>query len=466
MPGRMLVVDDENLIRWSIKKEFEKRGFEVRTAHNAATGLRLFLDDEPDITLLDIKLPDKNGIDVLKEMKKINRDALIILITSFGGVESAVTAIKEGAYDYIEKPFQFKRMEVTIHRALEKIQLKKDIEGLTNREKGAHSFDQITMTSQSNAMKEVLLLARKVAVTDYTTVLLQGESGTGKDHLAKIIHYESARALKPYIEINCTAMPDTLIESELFGFEKGSFTDAKQAKKGLFEIADGGTVYVDEIGDVKPSTQVKLLRVLEEKKFKHIGGNRDIGVDVRVIASTNRGLEKEVEKGNFRQDLYYRLKVLPIHLPPLRERKEDIIALAKYFIANSNRKFKKEIMALSPEAKEIFLQYNWPGNVRELKNLIEHIMILHETDIITADHLPAELKSRPAATSGKNPGEQDRQGYRITVSDDGIDLEQIEKECIKQALSTAKGNKTKAAKLLKITRDALRYRIQKLDVQK
>lgn len=464
MPGTMLVIDDENLIRWSIKKEFEKRGFEVRTAHNAATGLRLFLDNEPDITLLDIKLPDKNGMDVLKEMKKINREALIILITSFGGVESAVTAIKEGAYDYIEKPFQFKQMEVTINRALEKIQLKKDIEGLTNREKGTYSFDQITATAQSNGMKEVLLLARKVAVTDYTTVLLQGESGTGKDLLAKIIHYESARALKPYIEINCTALPDTLIESELFGFEKGSFTDAKQAKKGLFEIADGGTVYVDEIGDVKPSTQVKLLRVLEEKKFKHIGGSKDIGIDVRVIASTNRSLDEEVEKGNFRQDLYYRLKVLPIHMPPLRERKEDIIPLANYFIANSNRKFKKEVVAISPDARGIFLQYRWPGNVRELKNLIEHIMILHDTDIITVDHLPAELTKPVVKSHDESPGIQDQQSCGITVSDDGIDLAEIEKEFIKQALATAKGNKTRAAKLLKITRDALRYRIHKLNV--
>lgn len=463
MPGTILVIDDENLIRWSIKKEFEKRGFEVRTAHNAATGLRQFLDDDPDITLLDIKLPDKNGIDVLKEMKKINREALIILITSFGGVESAVTAIKEGAYDYIEKPFQFEQMEVTINRALEKIQLKKDIEGLTNREKGAYSFDHIAATARSNAMQEVLLLAGKVAATDDTTVLLQGESGTGKDVLAKVIHYESTRALKPYIEINCTALPDSLIESELFGFEKGSFTDAKQQKKGLFEIADGGTVYVDEIGDVKPSTQVKLLRVLEEKKFKHIGGSRDISVDVRVIAATNRSLEEEVEKGNFRQDLYYRLKVLPIYLPPLRERKEDIIPLANYFIANFTRKLQKEIIAISPDAKGIFLHYGWPGNIRELKNMIEHIMILHDTDIITVDHLPVEF-IRAAATIAGKPAIPGLQGNGITVSDNGIDLAEVEKEFIKQALVTAKGNKTRAAKLLKITRDALRYRIQKLNV--
>lgn len=459
MPDTLLVIDDENLIRWSIKKEFEKKGFEVLTAHNAAAGLAAFRENEPDITLLDIKLPDKNGIDVLKEMRKMDREAIVILITSFGGVESAVTAIKEGAYDYIEKPFKFEHMEITINRALEKIQLRNDIRELTKKEKGAFSFDHLF--TQSDAMKEVLHLARRVAVTDYTTVLIQGESGTGKDLLAKIIHYESARASKPYVEINCTTLPDTLIESELFGFEKGAFTDAKHAKKGLFEIADGGTVYIDEIGDVKPSTQVKLLRVLEEKRFKHIGGNKDIVVDVRVIAATNRILEQEVEKGRFREDLYYRLKVLPIYMPPLRERKEDIITLANHFIVLANRKLQKEIIEISPEAKDLFYRYRWPGNVRELKNMIEHIMILHDMDVITIEHLPEELRKSVAKT-GEPSDSLERQSKRITVTQEGIDLAQVEKDLIRQALVTARGNKSKAAKLLKISRDTLRYRIRKL----
>ena len=461
MPETILVIDDENLICWSLKKEFEKKGFEVRTARNAATGLKSFLENDPDITLLDIKLPDKNGIDVLSEMKKVNPEALVIIITAFGGVESAVMAIKEGAYDYIEKPFRLEQMEITINRALEKVRLKKKIRELTHKEKGTYSFD--TITAHSEGMKEVLSLARKVTATDYTTILLQGESGTGKDLLAKVIHYESARASKPYIEINCTTLPDTLIESELFGFEKGSFTDAKQGKRGLFENADGGTVFIDEIGDVKASTQIKLLRVLEEKRFKHIGGTRDIEIDVRVIAATNIDLEKEVEKGNFRQDLYYRLKVFPIYLPPLRERKEDIIPLANRFIAYSNRKFKKGVHSVSPEAERLFLQYHWPGNVRELKNMIEHIMILNDTEEITLEHLPEELK-KSSPKAGGNNGFPHLGGKGITVPADGIDLAQIEMEFIKQALITANGNKSRAAKLLNITRDVLRYRMQKLKV--
>ncbi len=461
MPETILVIDDENLICWSIKKEFEKKGFEVRTARNAATGLRSFFENNPDIALLDIKLPDKNGLDVLKEMKKGNPEALVIIITAFGGVESAVMAIKEGAYDYIEKPFRLEQMEITINRALEKVRLKNEIKELMKKEKGTFSFE--SMTAHSLLMQGVICLARKVAETDYTTVLLQGESGTGKDLLAKIIHYESARASKPYIEINCTALPDTLVESELFGFEKGSFTDAKQAKRGLFENADGGTVFIDEIGDVKASTQVKLLRVLEEKRFKHLGGTRDIEIDVRVIAATNIDLEKEVEKGNFRQDLYYRLKVFPIYLPPLRDRKEDIIPLAKHFIAYANRKFKKEVHSISPEAEKLFLQYSWPGNVRELKNMIEHIMILNDKHEITLEHLPEELKKSSVNTGGTN-GFAQFGGQGITVPADGIDLAQIEKEFIKQALITANGNKSRAAKLLHITRDVLRYRMQKLKV--
>ena len=258
-------------------------------------------------------------------------------------------------------------------------------------------------------------------------------------------------------------MPDTLIESELFGFEKGSFTDAKYAKKGLFEIADGGTVYVDEIGDVKPSTQIKLLRVLEEKKFKHLGGSQDIEVDVRVIVATNRNLEKEVENGSFRQDLYYRLKVLPIYLPPLRERREDIIPIANCFIANCNRKFKKEIHSISQEAEGLFLQYHWPGNVRELKTMIEHIMILNDKDRITIEHLPEELK-KSTAKMGETHVVRTLGGKGIAVPAEGIDLAEVEKEFIKQALITANGNKSRAAKLLNVTRDVLRYRMQKLKV--
>jgi two-component system response regulator AtoC len=461
MSETLLIIDDEELICWSVKKEFEKNGMEVFTASNGADGLRSFIENHPDIVLLDVKLPDRNGIDLLNEIKKLNQDAIVIIITSFGGVESAVAAIKDGAYDYIEKPFQLENIKITINRAVETIRLKKEVRDLRNKDGRNYSFDNFR--TQSAGMKEVISLARKVAAIDYTTVLLQGESGTGKDFMAKIIHNESCRAAKPFVEISCSMLPDTLIESELFGYEKGAFTDAKNAKRGLFEMAQGGTIYMDEIGDVKLPTQVKLLRFLEEKTFKRVGGSKDISIDVRIIAATNKNLEKEVEAGNFRQDLFYRLKVLPIHIPPLRERREDIIPLAWDFISQFNIKFKKQVTALSPSAETLLSRYDWPGNVRELRNVIEHIMILTDTDSVLPDNIPQEIRS---SRKTKKDGDDihSKGEILITVPEGGVDLPQIEKEYIRQALLTAEGNQTKAAMLLNVSRDVLRYRMQKLDL--
>jgi two-component system response regulator AtoC len=461
MSETLLVIDDEELICWSVKKEFEKKGMEVFTAFNGKDGLQSFIENNPDIVMLDVKLPDRNGLDLLKEIKMLNQDVNVIIITAFGGVESAVAAIKDGAYDYVEKPFQFENVGITINRAIETIRLKKEVRDLRSKEGGKYSFDDFK--TQSAGMKEIISLARKVAATDYTTVLLQGESGTGKDFMAKIIHNESCRAAKPFVEISCSMLPDTLIESELFGYEKGAFTDAKNAKRGLFEMAQGGTVYMDEIGDVKLPTQVKLLRFLEEKTFKRVGGSKDISIDVRIIAATNKNLEKEVEAGNFRQDLFYRLKVLPIHMPPLRERRDDIIPLVWNFISHFSIKFKKQVNVLSPEAEVIFLRYDWPGNVRELRNVIEHIMILTDTGSVLPDHIPQEIR---AARTMKKDGDDiySKGEIVITVPEEGVDLARIEQEYIRQALLTADGNQTKAAMLLSITRDALRYRMQKLDL--
>lgn len=462
MPAKLLVVDDEELIRWSLRKEFGKEGFDVLTASTANEGIDCYKNNHPDIVLLDVKLPDMNGFEVLKALKQINSDVIVIIITAFGGVESAVSAIKAGAYDYIEKPFEFQSVKITMNRALETVRLKKEVVELKKKESGGYSFDRFITRSPS--MLEILSLAKKVASTDCSTVLIQGESGTGKDLLAKIIHCESSRALNPFIEISCTALPETLIESELFGFEKGAFTDAKNAKKGLFEIAEGGTVYLDEIGDVKPSMQVKLLRVLEEKTFKHIGGSKDISLDVRIIAATNRKLEAEVEKGNFRQDLFYRLKVLPVNIPPLRERKDDIIPIAWSIISQLNIEFKKDIRHLSKEAEELLVKYHWPGNVRELRNVIERIMILSEADTILPDHLPLEIKKPPANHAEINDDNEMEKRFCITIPKEGLDLAEVEKSYIKQALNTANGNQTKAARLLNISRDTLRYRMQKLGV--
>jgi two-component system response regulator AtoC len=461
MSETVLIIDDEELICWAVKKEFEKKGMEVFTAFNGTNGLQSFIENHPDIVLLDVKLPDRNGLDLLKEIKKLNHDVIVIIITAFGGVESAVAAIKDGAYDYIEKPFQLENINITINRAVETIRLKKEVRDLRNKEGRAYTFDDFK--TQSTGMKEIIALARKVAATDYTTVLLQGESGTGKDFMAKIIHNESCRAAKPFVEISCSMLPDTLIESELFGHEKGAFTDAKNVKKGLFEAAQGGTVYMDEIGDVKLPVQVKLLRFIEEKTFKRVGGSKDIGIDARIIAATNKNLEKEVEAGNFRQDLFYRLKVLPIHMPPLKERRDDIIPLTWNFISHFNIKFKKQVNALSSEAEAMLLRYDWPGNVRELRNVIEHIMILTDTDSVMADHIPQEITAlRTMKMDGDDIHSKGK--IAITVPEGGVDLAQIEKEYIRQALLTAEGNQTKAAKLLNITRDVLRYRMQRLEL--
>jgi two-component system response regulator AtoC len=461
MNETLLIIDDEEMICWSVKREFEKRGMEVFIAFNGKDGLQNFIENQPDIVLLDIKLPDKNGLELLKEIRKLNNDALVIVITAYSGVESAVAAIKDGAYDYIEKPFQLENIGITINRAVDTVRLKKEVRDLRHKDGRNNPLDDFK--TQSANMKEVIDLVRKVAATDYTTVLFQGESGTGKDYLAKIIHNESCRAAMPFIEISCSMLPDTLIESELFGYEKGAFTDAKNAKKGLLEFAQGGTVYMDEIGDVKLPMQVKLLRFLEEKTFRRVGGSKDIMIDVRIIAATNKDLGKEVEDGNFRRDLYYRLKVLPIHIPPLRERKEDIIPLVWYFISHFNVKFKKQVNALSPEAEAILLHYDWPGNVRELRNVIEHIMILADTDNVTLEDLPLEIRVAQAMNKSAADGRL-KGGIAITMPEEGVDLAQIESEYIRQALLTAEGNQTKAAKLLRVTRNVLRYRMQKLDL--
>ncbi|TAN40430.1 MAG: sigma-54-dependent Fis family transcriptional regulator [Nitrospirae bacterium] len=450
--GKILVVDDEKLLRWSLQQNLSKEGFTVITAENGAEGLELFLEDQPDIVLLDVHLPDTSGIHILESIKKENRDAIVIMVTAFGDVQTAVKTIKMGAYDFVEKPFNMEKLKILISKALETVSLRKEVFQFRSQIAKKYGFSKII--GRSPEMTRILDLIRKVASSDATTIMLQGESGTGKDLVAKVIHYESSRVDKPFMDINCTALPETLIESELFGFEKGAFTDAKQLKKGLFELTDGGTVFLDEIADMKLSTQAKLLKVIENKTFKRIGGTKDISVDLRVIAATNKVLTEEVRKGNFREDLYYRLKVIPIELPPLVGRREDILLLASHFVGEFNREFKKDVRGLAKETEKAFLEYPWPGNIRELKNVIERAMILENADYILPEHLPIELHS--VGLKGRSmPGAQ------ISIPPGGINIEDVERELIKQALENTKGNQTKAAKLLTLTRDALRYRMQK-----
>lgn len=453
--GKILVIDDEKLLRWSLQQNLTKEGFTVVTAERGAEGLDLYVEEQPDIVLLDVHLPDISGITILENIKKENKDAIIIMVTAFGDVQTAVRTIKMGAYDFVEKPFNMDKIRILISKALETVSLRKEVSQFRSELSKKYGFSNIV--GRSAEMLKIFDLTRKVAKSDATTILLQGESGTGKDLVAKVVHYESGRAEKPFMDINCTALPESLIESELFGHEKGAFTDAKQLKKGLFELSEGGTVFLDEIADIKLSTQAKLLKVIENKTFKRIGGNKDISVDLRIIAATNKVLSEEVKKGNFREDLYYRLKVIPIMLPPLRERKDDILLLGTHFIEEFNRDFRKNVKRLSPETEKAFLEYPWPGNIRELKNVIERAMILENDEYILPEHLPLELISfdqKPMSLAGS----------AITIPPGGIDIEQVEKELIRQALDMTKGNQTKAAKLLRLTRDALRYRMQKFEL--
>lgn len=454
--AKILVVDDERLIRLSLQKGLKKEGYEVVPAEGGEEGLKIYREELPDLVLLDINLPEMNGMEVLKIIKEIDRDALVIMITAYGSIETAVKALKLGAYDFVEKPFNMEKLRVIIKKALETVKLKKEVTRLRGQQRISYGFENITGVSEG--IKKIVELARKVAKIDATTILLNGESGTGKDLLAKVIHYQSARAEKPFMEINCSALPETLIESELFGYEKGAFTDAKTLKRGLFELADGGTVYLDEIGDTRPSTQVKLLRVIENKTFKRIGGTKDIRIDVRVVAATNRNLEEAVKNGSFREDLYYRLKVIPISLPPLRERKEDILLLANNFVKEFDREFRKKVEGISAKAQKFLMQYPWPGNVRELRNVIERALLLESEDIILAEHLPVEIMV-------KTPEEKLMEGLSIKIPRAGLSIEEVERNLIKQALDITHGNQTKAAKLLNISRDALRYRIQKFGLQ-
>jgi DNA-binding NtrC family response regulator len=450
--AKILVIDDEKLLRWSMQQNLSKEGYAVITAEKGIEGLERFIEEGPDIVLLDIHLPDISGINVLESIKKEDPNAIVIMVTAFGDIQTAVKTIKFGAYDFVEKPFNLEKLKILIGKALETSLLRREVSQFRSQFSTKYGFPNII--GKSEEMLKILEITRKVAKSDATTILLQGQSGTGKDLIAKVIHYESNRASRPFMDINCTALPETLIESELFGYEKGAFTDAKQTKKGLFELADGGTVFLDEIGDMKLSTQAKLLKIIENKTFKRIGGNKDISVNLRIIASTNKDIAEEVKKENFREDLYYRLKVIPIHLPPLRERADDIPLLAKFFIDDFNREFKKDVKGLSKETEKAFLNYPWPGNIRELKNVIERAMILENEEYILPGHLPAEFSLGEVRLTNM-------MNAPIVLPQGGFDIEEVEKNIIKQALEQTKWNQTRAAKLLNLSRDALRYRMQK-----
>ena len=451
MPQKILVIDDEKLIRWTLEQHLVKEGYDVVTAESAEGGLTIINEESPDLVLLDNRLPEMTGLELLEQLNVRERGIMVIMITAYGLVETAVKAMKLGAYDYISKPFNLEEITFVIRKALEAGSLRRQVKQLQGK------VD--TIIGETEKMIRVKELILRIAKSDATTVLVQGESGTGKELVAKAIHFGSARADKPFMAINCAALPVTLLETELMGHEKGAFTDAKAVKKGLFELADGGTLFLDEIGDMDMSMQAKLLRVLEEKSFRRVGGVRDIKVDVRVISATNQDLSSAINEGKFRRDLYYRLQVVPINLPPLRERGGDVLSLARHFMEHFNRECHKSVQGFSPETESILLSYGWPGNVRELKNVIERAMIFEVENEILPEHLPQELvdaKTTTAQLTGA-PISLDC----LVIPEAGISIEDVEHALVKKALEMANDNQTRAAQLLRMPRDAFRRRMKR-----
>src|ERR1700756_2266242 len=387
MPSeKILIVDDERLVRWSLRQKCEEWGYHVVEAEAGEPGLKLAQHESPDLVLLDVRMPDLTGLEVLDQLKKNGDARAVIMITADPQLDDVKAALKLGAYDFVGKPLDFDELHVTIKNALETTRLRSEVESLRGEVRRRAGYHNVVGVSAK--MAELMKFVYKVASSEATTILVQGESGTGKDLIAKAIHYQSRRAEKPFVAINCSAIPETLMEAELFGHEKGAFTDAKAMKKGLFEMADGGTLFLDEIGELSPLLQAKLLRVLEDQMIRRVGGVRDMQVDVRVIAASNRDLEKAVRDGQFRQDLYYRLAIIAIFIPPLRDRKEDILPLVDSFIDRYNRRFRKAIRGITDETRQLILGHNWPGNVRELKNSIERGMILEEEAFLRSMYLP------------------------------------------------------------------------------
>jgi two-component system, NtrC family, response regulator AtoC len=454
MPHRVLVVDDERLIRWSLEQMLEKSGYAVEAATDGASALAAVRSDSPDLVVLDLKLPDTDGLQVIRQIKESHPWIQVVIMTAYSDVATAVEAMRLGAYDYIPKPIDFDNLVVTLRNALETQRLRRRVELLREKHLDPYRFDRII--GKSRAIQDVVALARKVSASGATTVLIEGESGTGKDVLAKAVHYESARAEESFMEITCTAMPEALLESELFGHERGAFTDAKVQKRGLLELAHGGTLFLDEIGDLAPALQGKLLRVLEERRFRRVGGTKDLSVDIRIVAATNRDLRSAVKEGMFRKDLYYRLQVVTITTPPLRERREDIPLLARHFLAHFSREFKKPAPHLTPQVERLLVEYDWPGNVRELRNVIERAMILTED----GDLSPADLAPEITAHTEDLP----REVPSFPLPAHGIRLENVERDFVRQALDLTHGNQTRAARLLGLTRDELRYRVKKFEL--
>jgi DNA-binding NtrC family response regulator len=431
----------------------EERGFAVSSLHSGQEALKRLALETVDLLLIDQQLPDISGLELLRQVRSQDDALNVLLVVPAAGADIGADALRLGAFECLKRPYDGDELVLIVDRALATDQLKREVELLRTTSGKGYGIENII--GNSRALQQVLNIVRKVARSEAGTVLIQGESGTGKELIARAIHHESSRADQAFMAINCSAVPETLLESELMGYEKGAFTDAKVLKKGLFELADGGTVFLDEIGDMSPAMQVKLLRILEERAFRRVGGTRDVKVDVRIISATNRDLIKAMEDESFRSDLFYRISIIPIQLPPLRERREDIPLLAAYFLNQFNREFGKQVGGISRMAEKILVEYPWPGNIRELKNVIERAVILECEEQLLVENLPREMVDK---TVGGQVGP-----LNFRLPPEGIDIEDVERELIRQALELAEGNQSKAAKLLNLGIDALRYRMKKFD---
>lgn len=449
MKKKILIADDEKNMIWAMKNALKNENYDIITANDGLEAIELVKETLPNLVLLDLRMPKKNGMEVLKEIKSFDEGMSVIIITAHGSMESAVEAMKIGALDYISKPFDIEKIKIKIEKALDVVNMKEEISYLKETLKNQTGKSII---GKSDSMKKILKLVERVS-KNKATVLITGESGTGKELIANAIHYNSDRENKPYIKVNCGAIPENLIESELFGHEKGSFTGAIAKKLGRFERADGGTLFLDEVGELKMSTQVKLLRALQEQEIERVGGTSVIKIDVRIVAATNRNLSKMVDEGHFRADLYYRLNVIPIELPALRMRKEDIPILIDYFLEKYCKELGKEKILMSSDSLEKLIEYEWKGNIRELENVIERLVILCDGIKISKVDLPVEIVKKNELKT------------EFVLPENGIKLEELEKNIIGQALEKTDYNQTRAAILLGISRHTLIYRMEKYNIR-
>lgn len=454
MPKTILLVDDEVFFTKKLAKNLSDSGYDVFTAFNGRDGIEIAREQTPRVAIIDLKLPDISGLDVIKRLNELDQPPITIMITAHGYIEAAVSAMRLGAYDFVEKPFPVDKIKIILQNAINSASLKKTVAVATKQEKQKHGIGALIGVSQ--VIKNLTELLTKLATEDPRMVLITGETGTGKGLAAKVLHYSGRRAEKPFLEMNCAAIPENLLESELFGYEAGSFTDAKKSKSGIFEDADGGTILLDEIGDMSLNLQAKLVKVVEERKFRRLGGKKDIKVDLQVIAATNKDLRDEVKNGKFRQDLYHRLNVISFEMPCLRERKEDIPLLTDHFIRFFNKDINKTIQVVPEEIRRSFHAYNWPGNVRELRSTVERAMILSEGEELNPRYISLDPDE-----GNVNLDEQDGR-MKLEVDLDDSSLEDIEQRIIKKTLEQNNWNQTRAAGALKMNRQNLRYRMKKM----